>query len=436
LPNTKAFIRNVEYLSWKLLVLKIMTVTRNVSNLSRGIGELLEQRFTGKIVISQRESRVRIYLSNEKLLWVQDKKHFRRRWHRALEKYCAEHQSAKALALLQELDDYHQLSQALARQKIEQNQVKAAIAEVATECLFELFVLQSLTQKLMWTIEQSARVEDAANLALSAEESKVIILQADLLGKQWQSAELGNYLPSLSPIIEQEQMYGAIEMPIPKSYLQGQHTLWDIAAKMQTSIILITRSLVNLEKQNIIRFQQIPDLPETTNGKVFTSLLPSQSKSRDDVSFTSENSNRSRAAVNQGKNPAKSSFDPSKPIIACIDDSPVLAHSVKKILASVGYQSMIISEPMAGMGLLAKYRPNLILLDLLMPTVNGYSVCKFLRETSLFKTTPIIILTSKDTIVDRTRAKLAGATDFLTKPPEPQELLQVIRLHLIDIPWG
>jgi chemotaxis family two-component system response regulator PixG len=375
-------------------------------------------------------------LSNEKLLWVQDKQHFRRRWHRALKKHCDDHQSTQALALLKEMDDCYQLSQALARQEIELNQVQSAIAEVATECLFELFAQQSLAQKPMWTIDQNNNLESAANLALSAEQTKELVLRADLSAKQWQSAELGDYLPTLSPVIEKEQMYDAIEIPIPKDYLKGKHTLWDIAAKMQTSIILIARSLVNLQKQNIIRFQQIPDNPKSTNGKVFTSLLPSQPKSRDDDALAAEKSHRSQAMTNQGTNPAKPSFDPRKPLIACIDDSPVLAHSVKKILTSVGYQSMIISEPLSGMGLLAKYRPNLILLDLLMPTVNGYSVCKFLRETSLFKTTPIIILTSKDTIVDRTRAKLAGATDFLTKPPEPQELLQVIRLHLIDIPWG
>lgn len=416
-----------------------MTVTRNVSNLSRGIGELLEQGFTGEIVISQRESRVCIYLSNEKLLWVKDQNHARRRWHRAINKYSTKHQSAQTLALFKELDDYDQLSQAVARQEIEQNQVQAAIAEVATECLFELFAQQSLAQKLMWTLKQDESLELAAHLGLSTEQTKAIILQADLSSKQWQSAELGDYLPTLSPVIKQEQIYDAVEMPIPKSYLQGQHSLWDIAAKMQTSMILIARSLVNLEKQNIIKFHQIPDIPETTNGKAFTPPLSSQPKSRDrdsDTSVNSAKSDRNRTMANQGTNIAKPSFDPRKPIIACIDDSPVLAHSVKKILASVGYQSMTISEPMAGMGLLAKYRPNLILLDLLMPTVNGYSVCKFLRETTLFKTTPIIILTSKDTIVDRTRAKLAGATDFLTKPPEPQELLQVIRLHLIDIPWG
>lgn len=416
-----------------------MTVTRNVNNLSIGIGELLEQRFTGEIFINQRESRISIYLSNEKLLWVKDKNHARRRWHRAINKYSTEHQSAQTLALFKEVNDYYQLSQAIARQQLELNQVQAAIAEVATECLFELFTQQSLFSKLMWTLKQNDSLELAANLGLSAEQTKEIVLQADLSAKQWQSAGLGGYLPTLSPVIQQEQIYDAVEMPIPKSYLQGQHSLWDIAAKMKTSVILIARSLVNLEKQNILKFHQIPDLPETSNGKVLTSLLSSQPKLRDrnsDASVTAVKFAHSQATAKQGANIAKSSFDPRKPIIACIDDSPVLAHSVKKILASVGYQSMVISEPMAGMGLLARYRPNLILLDLLMPTVNGYSVCKFLRETTLFKTTPIIILTSKDTIVDRTRAKLAGATGFLTKPPESQELLQVIRLHLVDIPWN
>lgn len=416
-----------------------MTVTRNVSNLSRGIGELLEQRFTGEIFINQRESRISIYLSNEKLLWVKDKNHARRRWHRAINKYSTEHQSAQTLASFKEVDDYYQLSQAVARQKLELNQVQVAIAEVATECLFELFTQQSPFSKLMWTLKQNDSLESAANLGLSAEQTKAIILQANLSSQQWQSAELGDYLPTLSPVIQQEQIYDAVEMPIPKSYLQGQHSLWDITAKMKTSVILITRSLVNLEKQNIIKFHQIPDLPETSNGKVFTSLLSSQPKlrDRDDASVTSAKFDHTRAMDNQGTNTAaKPSFDQRKPIIACIDDSPVLAYSVKKILASVGYQSITISEPMAGMGLLAKYRPNLILLDLLMPTVSGYSVCKFLRETTLFKTTPIIILTSKDTMVDRTRAKLAGATGFLTKPPEPQELLQTIRLHLVDIPWS
>ncbi len=77
-----------------------------------------------------------------------------------------------------------------------------------------------------------------------------------------------------------------------------------------------------------------------------------------------------------------------------------------------------------------KHLPDLILLDLNMPNDNGYSVCKFLRESEAFSKTPIVILTSQDTAIDRTRAKLVGATDFIAKPPEPKKLLQMIELYL------
>ncbi len=304
------------------------------------------------------------------------------------------------------------------------------------------YLLTHSLGQLTWTIDQDTNVESAANLALSVEEVKAILMGANLLAQQWQTADLGDYSPILSPLLKQEKIYDAIELPISKTYLQGQHSLWDVAAKIQTSIVLIGRSLINLEKQNIIELQEIPDFPESTNGKL--SPQPDRRESENYSAMIAPQPINTPAAVkqnqsrstNQARNTPQATFDPNKPLIACIDDSPVLGHSIKKILASVGYQSMVISDPMAGMSLLAKYRPNLILLDLLMPTVSGYSVCKFLRETTLFKTTPIVILTAKDTIVDRTRARLAGATDFVTKPPEPRELLQVIRVHLTDIPWS
>jgi two-component system, chemotaxis family, response regulator PixG len=414
-----------------------MTVIKDVNDISRGIDNLLEQKFSGEIVIGQEKNRVSVYVSDGKLLWIKDKIHPVRRWHRAIEKSCVDDRTTKYLSIVKKMGNYRQISQAIARQDIELERVKSAIVEMARECFFELLARQSILGQLNWTTYQDISIQPVANLALSAEQMDVILSEANLLEKQWQAAELNDYQPTMSPVLQQEQTYDALEVPIPKNYLQGNITLWDLAAKMQTSIILITRSLINMEKQNIIRFQQIGDLSETPNGSSSPPPLLSQPESREnDSALISAKTTNNSARTNQTRNTSQPAFDPRKPLIACIDDSPVLSHSVKKILESVGYQSMMIPEPLAGMGLLAKYRPNLILLDLLMPTVNGYSVCKFLRETTLFRTTPIVILTSKDTIVDRTRAKLAGATDFITKPPEPQELLQVIRLHIIDVPWS
>jgi len=95
-----------------------------------------------------------------------------------------------------------------------------------------------------------------------------------------------------------------------------------------------------------------------------------------------------------------------------------------------GYQMLSIPEPMRGFGQLIEHKPDLILLDLLLPNADGYSICKFLRETPVFKETPIIILTAKNTQIDRVRAQLVGATGFLGKPPQPQELLQMIQKYL------
>ncbi|HEY9880045.1 MAG TPA: response regulator, partial [Leptolyngbyaceae cyanobacterium] len=68
--------------------------------------------------------------------------------------------------------------------------------------------------------------------------------------------------------------------------------------------------------------------------------------------------------------------------------------------------------------------------DLIMPGTNGYEICGQLRKVSLFKETPIIILSGNDGLVDQVRARLLGATDFLSKPIEPVVILSIIQKHL------
>ena len=65
-----------------------------------------------------------------------------------------------------------------------------------------------------------------------------------------------------------------------------------------------------------------------------------------------------------------------------------------------------------------------------MPNASGYSVCKFLRESPVFENTPIVILTAQDGNIDRVKAKLAGATDFVNKPPEAKTLIPLIKKYL------
>lgn len=65
-----------------------------------------------------------------------------------------------------------------------------------------------------------------------------------------------------------------------------------------------------------------------------------------------------------------------------------------------------------------------------MPDTNGYEICASLRKLSLFRNTPIIILTSNDGMIERVRSKIIGASDFMAKPINPEEVLVIVNKHL------
>jgi twitching motility two-component system response regulator PilG len=76
-------------------------------------------------------------------------------------------------------------------------------------------------------------------------------------------------------------------------------------------------------------------------------------------------------------------------------------------------------------------RPDLILLDIGMPNVDGYQLCSFIRKSSILKDIPIVMVTGNKGIIDRARARIVGATDYLTKPFLQTDLLKMIMRHLM-----
>jgi two-component system, chemotaxis family, response regulator PixG len=217
------------------------------------------------------------------------------------------------------------------------------------------------------------------------------------------SCWLGHLSPTLAPILKPG--VEAQALPVWEKYLKSQFTLWDIALEQEKSVTEVTLSLLPWVEKGMLEFQNIPDLLVPTVKQTVAPTLP-QLKIQPTTSAHKQL------------------------LIACIDDSPVLAHTLKKILIPAGYQMLSIPEPMRGFSQLIEHKPDLILLDLLLPNADGYSICKFLRDTPLFKNTPIIILTGQDTPIDRAHASLVGATEFLSKPPQPQELLHIVQKYL------
>lgn len=118
------------------------------------------------------------------------------------------------------------------------------------------------------------------------------------------------------------------------------------------------------------------------------------------------------------------------PLIACIDDSEVICASMEQLLTGAGYRCLGIQDPIRAITQLLKEPPDLIFLDLVMPTTNGYELCAQLRRIPRFQNTPIIILTGNDGIIDRVRAKFVGSDLYLTKPVEPVTLLETVETYL------
>jgi twitching motility two-component system response regulator PilG len=116
--------------------------------------------------------------------------------------------------------------------------------------------------------------------------------------------------------------------------------------------------------------------------------------------------------------------------IVCIDDAMMIGQLIASMLEPKGYRVSPICDPIAALGQLFHQPPQLILCDIEMPHLDGYELCAMLRQSSQFHQTPIVMLTGKDGLIDRVRAKMVGATDYLAKPFKEEELVMIIERYL------
>ncbi|MBF2078445.1 MAG: DUF4388 domain-containing protein [Synechococcales cyanobacterium T60_A2020_003] len=118
------------------------------------------------------------------------------------------------------------------------------------------------------------------------------------------------------------------------------------------------------------------------------------------------------------------------PKIVCIDDSITVGKSVEFILGHHGYEVTSISDPVEALGLVFRIKPDLILCDITMPELDGYEICAMLRKSSAFRQTPIVMLTGKDGFIDRVRARIVEATNYVTKPFGTNELITLVEQYV------
>jgi two-component system, chemotaxis family, response regulator PixG len=165
-------------------------------------------------------------------------------------------------------------------------------------------------------------------------------------------------------------------------------------------------------------FDQLPSIPQLPHLAESPQL--EQSSPQDDQSSSEVNlSNISDATLSRPKYK-----------VLCIGDNADILNKLSLYLISDSFSTVTIGTAVEALKTVAQIQPDLILYDAEIQDMDGYSFCRILRNYSHFKGVPILMLTTHTGLIDRARAKLAGVTDFMTKPFSQFDILKVVFRHL------
>ncbi|NJR65171.1 MAG: response regulator [Leptolyngbyaceae cyanobacterium CRU_2_3] len=363
---------------------------------------LQQQQASGELVIAhgkQTSLQWRLYFYSGRLVYATGGMHPVRRWYRAFKYHCPEQFSVGWLIQSQsdqELWEVDLLNQALERGEISPHQFKIIVQAIVQEVIFTV-----LGQKLIQIRWNPGKQISQKTVFLSVTQ---VMNEVQQLRQQWRESGLGflqelmsQFSPDLAPVLRNRSQ--STETMATKNMvhlMRGQLTFWDLALELKRSLPEVLRALTPLIRQGIVELREIADLPAPCSRI-------------------------------EAFHPATNSI---KGLIACIDDNPVTIQTIAQILQPYGYEVLSILNPLQDIAILLERKPNLILLDPDLADTKGYELCTLLRKSPIFQNTPIVILTRQDSVIDRVRAKLAGASEFVSKPLDSSQVVQVVQKHM------
>lgn len=379
---------------------------------SRLFGLLKQNRFNGQLQLNAHNKKWSFEFYMGRLLYVTGGKHPMRRWYRHVKHYCptlslelstirndlkqlsdlkADSESPSWQYQLLGFWQYQLLGLWYSQQKISREQISKIIESIFLEVFFDV----SQAREVAYLVKPENHLSEPLLLV----NADAIIFKATNLWQSWLNAKLGGRTPDLAPIVRHpselkkqvpEPLYHTLTM-----MLTGQLTLRDLSIKIRRDLVSLTISLLPHIQQGSIELIEIDDL-----ASPLPSVKPSKPK------------------------------PPQGPLIVCVDDSPAICRALEKVLGTESYQTHCVQDPLRAIAVLLSKKPSLIFLDLVMPGTNGYELCSQIRRISYFKETPIVILTGNDGMIDRVRARMVGASAFLSKPINPHQVLSVVERQL------
>jgi two-component system, chemotaxis family, response regulator PixG len=292
--------------------------------------------------------------------------------------------------------EYELLCLWVEQQKVTREQAAKMIRASLVEILFDITQGTAVACELKPDILLTPRL-----VLIDAEQ---VIPESQQLWQAWQEAKISDRSPNLAPVIRHpEQLQQKTSPQVYQTLsqlLDGQQTLRDLSIRMKRYVLPVISSLLPYIGMGVVELINVADFASPIAPQAPSTGTPSQGSAE------------------------------KVPLIACVDDSPLMCQTMEKILMAANYQFVGINDPLRAIAILLARKPDLIFLDLVMPNANGYEICSQLRRMTFFKDTPIVILTGNDGIVDRVRAKMVGSTDFISKPVDPDVVIDTIRKYL------
>ncbi len=116
--------------------------------------------------------------------------------------------------------------------------------------------------------------------------------------------------------------------------------------------------------------------------------------------------------------------------VMVIDDSKTIRRSAETLLKKAGCEVVTAIDGFEALAKITVHKPDIIFVDIMMPRLDGYQTCALIKNNQSFRATPVIMLSSKDSIFDRARGRIVGSEKYLTKPFSKEDLINAITTHV------
>ena len=394
-------------------------------DLIKQIQDCATKQFTGKLdllITGTKPQLSSLYFSLGGLVGCANDWHPNRRWFRQLSLHCPQ---LIVNAAAQEWErtqcwDYNSLAALTKQGKVPVMEMAELIEGHAIEIIFDII---QAGERIGYTkglqLIYRPIPQDTIDLGLVVIRADKAWRQAIQAWQDWQDANLADISPNLAPkIVQPEQLRQQTSSHAYRNLTtlaDGNYTLRDLAVKLTQTPLPLTQSILPYIRNRLMELIEVEDLIG-------------------DIKASQQERMGENKIAEMGKIGNKLPQPPTSksPLIAYIDDSKTDSQIMGQVLSQAGYRFINIQDSVQALIQLLEHKPDLIFLDLVMPIANGYEICSQIRRVSVFKETPVIILTGNDGLVDRVRAKMVGSSGFLSKPITTEKVLGVLQRYLTN----